>query len=79
VLIDSKFSTVICAPIYTNYTGISTQIEVGIDEGLKHTSYIACDELMSLPKSMLTHYVGKLSIEKLNKLNESLCVALGIL
>ena len=30
VLIDSKFSTVICAPIYSAYHGLSTQVLVGI-------------------------------------------------
>ena len=34
-VIDSKFSTVICAPVYSNYNGISTQVEVGVDDGLK--------------------------------------------
>ena len=35
VVIDSRFSTVTCAPIYTNYDRLSTQVEVGIEEGLK--------------------------------------------
>jgi len=65
VLINSRFSTVICAPIYTAYKGLSTQVEVGIDEGLKHDSSIHCDELISMPKYMLTDYVGKLSPERL--------------
>lgn len=38
VLIDSCFSTVICAPVYSVHDGLSTQVEVGIDEGLKHIS-----------------------------------------
>ena len=44
VLIDSPFSTVICAPAYTTYENLSTQVPVGIDEGLKHDSSIYCDE-----------------------------------
>ena len=40
VLIDSRFSTVICAPVYTAYEGLSTQVPVGIDEGLKHDTTI---------------------------------------
>ena len=36
ILIDSRFSTVICAPVYTAYDGLATQIPVGTDEGLKH-------------------------------------------
>ncbi len=78
VLIDSKFSTVICAPVYSNYNGISTQIPVGIKEGLKHDSCIYCDELISIPKSSLTNYIGTLSYEKIEKLNHALKVALEV-
>jgi mRNA interferase MazF len=52
---------------------------VGVEEGLKHTSCIACDELVSLPKNMLTNYVGKLAAEKINELNKALCIATGVL
>ena len=76
ILIDSRFSTVICAPVYTVYGGLSTQVPVGIDEGLKHDSGIHCDELISLPKSMLTNYVGKLPPEKLHLLERALKIAL---
>ncbi len=61
VLIDSKFSTVICAPVYSVHDGLSTQVPIGIDEGLRHESSIHCDELVSLPKSSLTDFVGSLS------------------
>ena len=78
VLIDSRFSTVICAPVYTAYEGLSTQVPVGIDEGLKHDSCIHCDEIISLPKSMLTNYVGKLPPEKLDLLERALKIALQL-
>jgi len=78
ILIDSRFSTVICAPVYTVYDCLSTQVPIGIDEGLKHDSGIHCDELVSLPKSMLTNYVGKLSPEKLHLLERALKIALQI-
>lgn len=78
VLIDSRFSTVICAPIYSTYDGLSTQVLVGIEEGLKHDSSIHCDELVSLPKSALTHYVGMLSSSKIEELNRALRIALDI-
>lgn len=78
ILIDSRFSTVICAPVYTAYDGLSTQVPVGIDEGLKHDSGLHCDELVSLPKAMLTNYVGKLPPEKLHLLEKSLKIALQI-
>jgi mRNA interferase MazF len=78
VLIESRFSTVVCAPVYSAYDGLSTQVPVGIDVGLKHDSSIHCDELVSLPKSTLTHYVGTLSPEKLKALNVALRIALDI-
>ena len=34
-LIDSRFSSVVCAPLFSNGEGLSTQIEIGPDEGLK--------------------------------------------
>jgi mRNA interferase MazF len=78
VLIDSRVSTVICAPVYSLSHGLSTQVTVGIDEGLKHESSIHCDELVSLPKSALTDYVGTLSAGKIEELNEALRIALDI-
>lgn len=78
ILIDSKFSTVICAPIYSNYDGLSTQVKVGIEEGLKHDSSIYCDELISIRKELLTDYIGKLSYEKIFELNNCLKSALDI-
>lgn len=56
ILIDSNYSTVICAPVYSKYSGLGTQVAVGEAEGLKHESAIHCDSLVSLPKTMLTHF-----------------------
>ena len=78
VLIESKFSTVICAPVYSSCSGISTQVPVDIREGLKHNSCIYCDELISIPKSSLTNYIGTLSYEKIGELNKALKIALEI-
>jgi mRNA interferase MazF len=78
VVIDSRFSTVICAPIYTAYDGLATQVPVGADEGLKHESSIHCDELVSLPKSVLTNFIGTLPPKKMEALNQALLVALDI-
>ena len=78
-VIDSRFSTVICAPIYSVHDGLSTQVLIGEDEGLKHDSSIHCDELVSLPKYMLTNYIGMLSPEKIRELDKALCIAVDIL
>jgi len=78
VLIDSRFSTVTCAPVYSAYNGLSTQVELGTDEGLKHDSSIHCDELVSLSKSMLTDYVGILGVKKKGELATALRIALEL-
>ena len=78
VLLDSRFSTVVCAPIYSSHDGLSSQVAVGEAEGLKRDSSIHCDELVSLPKSALTNFIGTLSPQKLQKLNHALRIALDI-
>ena len=78
VLVESRFSTVICAPINTVYDGLSTQVLVGVEERLKHGSSIHCDELVSLPKSLLTDFIGMLSPLKVMALKSALAVALDL-
>jgi mRNA interferase MazF len=78
VLVDSRFSSVICAPIYSAYDGLSTQVSVGADEGLKHQSSVHCDELVSIRKSALTDFVGRLSPARTGELDSALGIALGI-
>jgi mRNA interferase MazF len=78
VLINSRFSTVICAPVYSAYDGLSTQVPIGVDEGLKHDSSIHCDELVSLPKAVLTNYIGSLSPLRLEELDRALIIALEL-
>ncbi len=77
-VIDSRFSTVICAPIYSSYAGLSTQVPVGIEEGLKRDSSIHCDELISIPKTALTHLIGTLSAAPISVLNRALVIAVGL-
>lgn len=77
-LIDSAFSTVICAPVFTRHDGLATQVELGPEEGLKHPSSIHCDTLVSLPKSALTDYVGSLPLDRVQALDRALRIALAI-
>jgi mRNA interferase MazF len=77
-VIDSAFSTVVCAPVYTRRDGLATQVEVGIDEGLKHESSIHCDALVSLQKTLLTDYVASLKPGRVASLDRALRVALAL-
>ena len=77
-LIESSFSTLVCAPVYTRRDGLATQVDVGTDQGLKYDSSIHCYELVSLPKSALTDYVGSLAMNKLLELEQALATALEL-
>jgi len=77
-LIDSRFSTVVCAPVYTRRDGLATQVDIGHEEGLQHESSLHCDALVSLPKSLLTDYVASLKPVRLRLLDQALRVALAL-
>jgi mRNA interferase MazF len=78
ILIDSQFSTVVCAPVFTHGDGLSTQVAVGPEEGLKHSSWIMCDNLVSLRKTDLTQFLGSLSRARLAELDHALKMALDL-
>ena len=78
LVIDSKFSIVIGAPVYSRNDGLSTQVKLGPEHGLKHESSIHCDELVSLPKEVLTHYVGRLDNASMQRLDHALAIALDL-
>lgn len=77
-LIDSRFSTVVCAPVYSRRDGLATQVELGAEDGLKQDSSIHCDALVSLPKSMLTDFVASLAPARMRAVDQALRVALAL-
>ncbi len=77
-LIDSRFSTVVCAPVYSRRDGLATQVDVGPEEGLKHESSVHCDGLVSIPKPLLTDYLSSLKPARLRALDQALRVALAL-
>jgi len=77
-LVDSRFSTVICAPVFTSGEGLSTQVAIGPEEGMKTPCWIMCDNLVSLPKTELTNFVGSLPKSRLAELDRALRMALDL-
>ena len=65
-------------PLATRRDGLHTQVDIGIEEGLNHESSIHCDELMSLPKSSLTSFIGSLTPAKQALLDRALAFALSL-
>lgn len=77
-LLDSTYCSIVCAPIYTDGRGLSTQVPVGRDENLRHDSWIACDNLRSIDRSELIDFVAMLPHSKLDALNTALTIALDL-
>jgi mRNA interferase MazF len=71
-------STVVCAPVYSEVLGLSTEVSVGPAEGLPHASAVRCDFLMLMLKRRLSAFVGSLGPRKLDELNAALRVALEL-
>jgi len=71
-------STVICAPVYGEILGLTTEVVLGPEDGLPRACAIRCDFLTLMFKSKLTHFVSTLSTFKLAHLNRALAHALEI-
>ncbi|HEV8254395.1 MAG TPA: type II toxin-antitoxin system PemK/MazF family toxin [Vicinamibacteria bacterium] len=75
---NDDVATVVCAPVYSEVLGLSTEVVLGPMEGLPKTSAIRCDFLALLFKRKLTGFVGTLTPRKVAELNRALVVALDL-
>ena len=71
-------STVVCAPVYSQVLGLSTEVVVGPEEGLPRVSSVRCDFLALMFKRRLTTFVASLPPRKLKELNRALAEALDL-
>jgi mRNA interferase MazF len=71
-------STVICAPVYGEILGLTTEVVLGPDDGLPRACAVRCDFLTLMFKNKLTHFVSTLSAFKLAQLNRALAHALDL-
>jgi len=69
--------TVTVAPITTAIRGIPSEVVVGPESGLKHTSAVNLDNLATVPKAGLRAFVGSVSPQILSEVCEALLFALG--
>lgn len=75
----SVLSAVTCAPLTRTIRSIASEVDVGPTEGLPERCAISCDNLVTLPTSVLDERpVGMLGPQKLEELDASLRYALDI-
>jgi len=75
---NEDVSTVVCAPVYSQVLGLSTEVVVGPEEGLPRVSSVRCDFLALMFKRRLTTFVASLPPRKVEELNHALAVALDL-
>ena len=75
---NEDVSTVVCAPVYREHLGLSTEVAVGPSDGLPVDCSIRCDFLALMFKSKLTGFVADLPRARMAELDDALARALGI-
>ncbi len=75
---NDDVSTVVCAPVYSQVLGLSTEVVVGLEEGLPRVSSVRCDFLALMFKRKLTTFVSSLPPRKIAELNRALAIALEL-
>jgi len=69
--------TVLVAPITSSAHGAPSEIQVGIEEGLKHESVVNLDQVQTVDQKRLHHFVGTVGPEKMNAVCRALMIATG--
>lgn len=69
--------TVLVAPITSAIHGAPSEVQVGIEEGLKHESAINLDQVQTVDQQRLRHFVGSIGSEKMTAVCRALMVATG--
>lgn len=75
---NDDVETVVCAPVYSRFLGIATEVTIGREEGVPRPSAVRCDFLALMFKRRLTTLVGSLGPTKLRELDAALSIALGL-
>lgn len=75
---NDDVETVVCAPVYSEFLGLRSEVVIGVDDGLPHDCAIRCDFLTLMFKKKLTRFVATLSPDQYGELNRALGYALQL-
>ena len=73
----SHLHTVTVAPLTRTIRGVSSEVVIGVEEGLKESSAINLYHLITIPKSGLHRFVGTVSPARMEEVREAMLFALG--
>jgi mRNA interferase MazF len=69
--------TVTVASVTSTLRGSPTEVELGVDEGLKHTSCVNLCNVFTVPRHALSTFVGTVAPEKMRRVCSALAVAIA--
>ena len=67
--------TVTVAAVTSTMHGSPTEVELGVEDGLKHTSCVNLCNLFTVPRRDLTTFVGTVATEKMTRVCTALAIA----
>lgn len=76
--LQRPYSTAVAIPVYTNGSGLFTEVLVGPEVGLRQVSVLRCDELTSVARDRLTRFVGRLPDSRWPEVERAMALSLSI-
>lgn len=73
----SLLRTVLVAPITSSFHGAPSEVQVGIEEGLKHDSVVNLDQIQTVDQERLHHFIGTVGSGKMAAVCRALLIATG--
>ena len=74
-LVRPHMDTVMVAPITSTIRGLSTEVPVGIANGLAQPSVVACDHVTTIPQGSLGQQIGLLLDDQERALSDAITAA----
>ena len=69
--------TVMVAPITSTIHGVPSEVQIGVEHGLKHESAVNLDHVQTVDQSRLSGFIGHLSDDTMSEVCRALAVAAG--
>ena len=77
-VVRPHINTVTVAPITTTIRGLSTEVSLGVANGLEEQCVVACDHLTTIPAISLGRQIGHLLDEQEAKLTDAIHAAFDL-
>lgn len=77
-VVREAMTNVSCALITSTVRGLSTEVPVGEDVGLEHDSVVSCDNVLTVPKSLIDDEIGYFPTAREPELTRALMAAYNL-